>query len=68
MKLTTSVDVEWQDMSHSCDIPSIELIPYLNVDDHDMYPVIIFKIYCGYSYGILCQLILILTFFFLNNI
>nr|CAG8550740.1 10362_t:CDS:10 [Entrophospora candida] len=38
MKLTTSVDVEWQDMSHSCDISSIELIPYLNVDDHDMYP------------------------------
>ncbi|KAF9156438.1 hypothetical protein DFQ26_009358 [Actinomortierella ambigua] len=38
IKTTTHVTVQWQDLSISENVPAPSLIPYLNVDDQDVWP------------------------------
>ncbi|RUS25884.1 hypothetical protein BC938DRAFT_471514, partial [Jimgerdemannia flammicorona] len=36
--IRTTVDIEWQDLTVERNVPAIELLPYMNVDDQDVWP------------------------------
>ncbi|CAG8588390.1 11073_t:CDS:2, partial [Paraglomus occultum] len=38
INIRTTVDIQWQDMTIEKDVRALDLVPYLNVDDQDVWP------------------------------